>query len=178
MTSDNDTIDLNNLSYGLPGLTSQMGGALAQAAAVCLEDQEHTVGVSLSVSGVFTKSFAVHWPEVSDQTRRCYNDPEEATEWGACGVAILLVLALTDYTVVERSRKGTGFDYWLGHEDDDLPFQHKARLEISGIRNGNNSAIDRRVKQKLLQTVPTDGPLPALIVVVEFGNPLSKVRQK
>lgn len=170
-------LDLNSLSYGLPGLTSTMGCVLAQAAAVCLEDQDHALGVSLSVSGDFRKSFAVHWPEVSSQTRRCYNDPQEATEWGACGVAILLILEFTEYTVIERSRKGTGFDYWLGHEDE-LPFQHKARLEVSGIRNGNNSTIDRRVRQKLEQTAPTDGPLPAFVVVVEFGQPLSKVKTK
>jgi hypothetical protein len=45
------------------------------------------------------------------------------------------VLELTDYTIVERACKGTGFDYWLGDEDDDL-FQWKARLEISGILKG------------------------------------------
>ena len=173
-----EKLDLNRLGHGLPGLTATMGSVLAQAAAVCLEDQDHALGVSLSVSGDFKESFAVHWPKVSSQTRRCYNDLQEATEWGASGVAILLILECTEYTVIERSRKGTGFDYWLGREDDELPFQYKARLEVSGIRNGNNSTIDRRVRQKLKQTTPTDGPLPAFVVVVEFGQPLSKVKTK
>ena len=43
------------------------------------------------------------------------------------------------YTVIHRSRKGTGFDYWLGDEknEDELPLQSKARLEVSGIRRAD-----------------------------------------
>jgi hypothetical protein len=48
--------------------------------------------------------------------------------------AILLMRALTGYTVIERSRKGTGFDWWLGTEDN--LFQGKVRLEVSGILRG------------------------------------------
>jgi hypothetical protein len=47
----------------------------------------------------------------------------------------MLIRQLTQFTVIERSRKGTGFDYWLGSEDEagELPFQNKVRLEVSGI---------------------------------------------
>ncbi len=178
MTLGNNTLDLNDLRDGLPALTSSLGGAFAEAGAVCLESEGHELGVAIVVSGDFDERFQLYWPSVDDQARKCHNDPQEATERGACGIAILLIRTLTEFTVVERSFKSTGIDYWLGHEDDALPFQNKARLEVSGIRNGASQVVERRVRQKLLQTAPSDGPLPAFIVVVEFSNPLSKVKKK
>lgn len=110
--------------------------------------------------------------------RRCWNDLEFTTEQGAYGVALLIIRAVTDFTVIERSRKGTGFDYWLGYEEDELSFSTKARLEVSGIRSGDTQSVKKRVKRKLNQTNISDGSLPALIVVVEFGTPLSQVKRK
>lgn len=90
-------------------------------------------------------------------------------------------MKLTDLTIIERSRKGTGFDYWLGNQDSTaiLPFQHMARLEVSGIRKGNQSQINARVKQKTEQTGASDAEgLPAYIIVVEFSRPISIVSAK
>ena len=98
----------------------------------------------------------------------------------AYGIAFLIIQELTDYTVIERSRRGTGFDYWLGKKtnNNDLPFQNAVRLEVSGIRKGDDSRIKARIKQKLEQVRPTDGKLPAYIVVVEFSNPLAFIVKK
>ena len=52
-------------------------------------------------------------------------------------------------------------------------FKMQVRLEVSGIRKGDDSRIKARIKQKLEQVSPTDGTLPAYIVVVEFSNPLA-----
>ncbi len=92
----------------------------------------------------------------------------------------MLIDKLTPYTVIERSRKGTGFDYWLSTKDetDALPFQNKVRLEVSGIRRGNDSRVRARVKQKIEQTNPSDGVLPAYIIVIEFSRPLSFITEK
>lgn len=171
-------LDLNDLSKGLPAITPNYGAGLAEAGAVCLEDQGHSHGVTLSVNGSFNEAFETHWSAVTEQMRRCWNDLEFTTEQGAYGVAFLIISAITDFTVIERSRKGTGFDYWLGHEEEDLPFSNKARLEVSGIRNGDNQTVRKRVKRKLNQTNISDGSLPALVVVVEFGTPLSQVKRK
>lgn len=66
---------------------------------------------------------------------RCWNDEEFTTEQAAYGIAFLIIRELTDLTVIERSRKGTGFDYWLGTTTDEgQPFKNKVRLEVSGIR--------------------------------------------
>jgi hypothetical protein len=127
------------------------------------------------IAGEEKHTFAVLRPEVTEQMKRCYNDPEEATEQGACAVAILLVKVLTGLTTVDQSRKGTGFDYWLG-SDGDLPFQYKARLEVSGIRSGDDAALRSRVSLKLKQTQRSDSlRLPVYVVVVLFSRPMAHV---
>jgi hypothetical protein len=83
--------DLARLRKGMPGLTSSAGGYLAEAAAVCLDDQKHVVGISLSVVGSYRRIIRLIWDVVSDQQRRTYADLHEATEYGACGIAILVV---------------------------------------------------------------------------------------
>ena len=89
-----------------------------------------------------------------------------------------MVQELTDYTVIERSVKSTGIDYWLGFEDDML-FQRKARLEISGILNGDERTINARVKTRLSQTGQSDSTkLPAFVFIVEFGTPTAKTVKK
>jgi hypothetical protein len=169
---------LMRLGDGCPALTPDCGRSLAEAAAVCLEDQGHRTWARLIVIGEYEVSFRIIWPVVTDQMIRCYNDPEEATENGACGIAILLVQELAGLVVVERSRKGTGFDYWLGSEEG-YPFQNQARLEVSGIRAGSAPDIKARVKQKLQQTQQSDALLlPAYVVVVEFSRPIAEVTKR
>jgi hypothetical protein len=178
MNSDNiRNLVLSTLGEGFPAITPSFGVALAEAGAVCLEDQGHSNGVELKVYGEFIEAFKVYWPNVTGQMRLCWNDREMTTEHGAYGIGILLIRDLTNFSIIERSRKGTGFDFWLGYEDE-LPFQNKARLEISGIRKGDDSMVKARVQQKLKQTERSQGSLPAYIVVVEFSRPLSHVVKK
>jgi hypothetical protein len=112
--------------------------------------------------------------------RRTWNDLEEAVEHGAYGLAALIIAEHTHLEVVERSRKGTGFDYWLGQkgEGGGALFQHAARMEVSGIQHGDDKTIEARVRKKLEQTTRTDGTLPAFIVVIEFSTPRVQVVTK
>jgi hypothetical protein len=161
-----------------PALTEARGRSLAEAAAVCLEDQSHRGTAILFVAGDYETTFEILWPEVTEQMRRCYNDLEVATESGAYGIAILLVRELVGYTAVEQSRKGTGFDFWLGSDEDEF-FQHKARLEVSGIRSGELNSVQIRVNQKIRQTKRSDAlEIPAYIVVIEFSRPLAHLVQR
>lgn len=171
-------LNLSDLANGCPAITPGFGEYLAQAGAVCLESQGHTQGKSLDLQGDQTSHYSLKWPQVTAQIQRCLHDPEEATELGATGIAVLLAKKITGFTAVQRSRKGTGFDYWLG-EDKGEPFQNKARLEISGIRCGGGRDIKSRVAKKLKQTNPSDNTgLPAYICIVEFSQPVAEVRQK
>jgi len=190
---------LTKLGEGLPAITPSFGSALAEACAVCLEEQNHSQAVELTINGDIRAKFKLYWQPLTEQMLRCWNDEEFTTEQAAYGIAFLIIRQLTDLTVIERSRKGTGFDYWLGtepalktdspsqvtgesrrgeNEDSELPFQNKVRLEVSGIRKGDDSRIRARVKQKIEQTNPSDGKFPAYIIVVEFSKPLSMIVKK
>ena len=175
-------LDLAELHRGLPAITPAYGSALAEAAAICLTEQGHKPGVELRVTGDFSKQCCVVWPEVTAQMRRCWNDLEYTTEQGAYALAFLLIGWLTDFTVIRRSRKGTGYDYLLGYVDveidEDNYLEGMARLEVSGIRAGNSSLVKTRVKLKKEQVKPSDGLLPAYVIVVEFSCPLAQVVRK
>ena len=102
-----------------------------------------------------------------------YADLQEATEYGACGIALLVAVRLTGMSRVEQSAKGTGVDYWLGPDVSGQGiFQRAARLEVSGILDGDSSKIAARLNVKLRQTRRSDeSNLPAYIAIVEFRRP-------
>ena len=136
-------------------------------------------GVRLSVTGRNRRSYSLQWPPIDAQSRRTWDDPEEATETGASGIAALLIIRETGYAPIARSRKGTGIDYWLGDAANATGLEYKARLEVSGIRRDDNRTVRARMQQKLAQTAPSDpSGLPAYVIVVEFGRPRAEVRQK
>lgn len=180
-----EVLSLDSLESGdMPGLSGKTGGYLMEACLVCLAHNGHSSGKTLKVDeDENTRDFRPIWTRsVGDQEKRAHADMQDATEWGACGIACILVCRLTGLVVTRRSRKGTGFDYWLGNYSkhgtgSPQMFQDEARLEVSGIlREEKMSAIDRRVREKTLQVNEgkrTD--LPAFVVVVEFGRPLAKV---
>lgn len=173
--STNRMLNLASLGNGMPGLTVACGMTLAESAAVCLENRKHLPGAQLLHADIKSGAFQLEWSAVDERQRHCYNDLQEATERGACGVAILVVKELTGKVVVERSKKGLGFDYWLGDGDDDLLFSGKARLEVSGILAGTAGQVDARIKQKNAQIKPSAHLAPGYVAIVEFGNPTAHV---
>ena len=171
-------IYLNQLDEGIfSAITDKLGGALAEAGTVCLESQNHVSGVRLSARGYLEKDYSLTWTSITEQSRSAWYDDRVATEWGAVGVAVLLAKIGLGFEVLQRSRQGTGFDYWMG-EHASLPFQNLARLEISGIRQGNDTSVKARVRQKMNQISSSGGELPAYVIVVEFGRPLAEVEKK
>ena len=90
----------------------------------------------------------------------------------------MLALKLTDFTIIEKSARKNGFDYWLGQKGDIL-FQKKARLEISGIFKGAEKDVNARYKVKVKQTNQSDSlNLPAYVGIVEFSNPIANFGTK
>ena len=176
-----DTLDLSTLKLGMPGLTPSIGAYFAEAAATCLEEQAHSPGVWMKLDGDCDHRLKVLWliDGNRNQRMRAWGDPDVATEQGAYGIAALIVATLSEYTILERSRKGTGFDYWLGKKDSVMPlFQDKARLEVSGMRRGDDRAVEARVRAKERQVRPSDARLPILVAVIEFGSPRTRVRSR
>jgi hypothetical protein len=172
-------VSLATLAQGMPALTMAAGQSLAEAAAVCLELKEHSAGVRFAKTGLMSEDFYLLWSPATDQARRTNADPQVATELGACAIALLFVKEQLGKVTIQRSAKGTGFDYWLGDEtDDDLPFQGLARLEVSGILAGTHAQIQSRLVQKKKQMDPSDASAPGFVAVVEFGTPIAHLESK
>lgn len=130
----------------------------------------------MKVAAQPSRAFDVTWPTLHVDAARTHADLPAAAEQGAYGIAFLLAEALTGYVVIERSRKGTGFDYYLGH-DTVYPFENAARMEVSGIVK-NPGAVSGRVSRKFKQTNQSAGRLPAYVAVIEFSQPKSVFRKK
>lgn len=158
--------------------------SLAEAAAVCLAEQGHRDPVTLTIDilgldSLSSLSFSFIWQDPSDQVKRFWADEEYATEHGAYGIAALILPYITGLEVMERSPKGTGFDFWLGSpETDAILFQRKARLEVSGIRQGSSRDVQARIQRKLRQTDRSQGPMVIYVLVVEFSSPYVRVVKK
>ncbi|MBX9681938.1 MAG: hypothetical protein K2X38_24540 [Gemmataceae bacterium] len=163
-------LDLASLALEFQHIPPECGANLALAASVALRHHKHKPGVRLQIRGDNESTFASVWNKGDASAERFFNDLDVAVENGAYAVAIVLCREVTGLSVLERSIKGTGFDWWLGHEDD--LFQSKARLEVSGILKGSRTTVNGRVAVKKKQTKRSDRTsLPAYIVVVEFSCP-------
>ncbi len=192
-------LDLSDLDTDdIPGVGRERGVDLAKAGAVCLESQGHNPGVQLEVRGISESRYTLTWAEITAQDRRTWADPSEATEDGAAGIAALLAIREIGYTVILRSYRSTGIDYWLGNNDlsdvtvaertltsalqpllEDDALIAKGRMEVSGILNGDDQQISARTRSKLRQTNQSDSSaLPAYVVVVEFSQPVAEVTRK
>jgi hypothetical protein len=155
-------------------LTSAAGVNFGHAASVCLESCKHGKETTVTDEGHFKKTYSVIRYDVTDQMKRTWGDEEFTTEQGAYGIAFLIASKEMEVKAIEKSRKKTGIDYWLGKEDSFL-FQNKVRLEVSGIRNGTDQQLNTRLDIKMKQSERSDSTkLPALIVIVEFSKPRVK----
>ena len=164
------------LTGGMPGLEPFLGGTLANAAAVCLDKNRHTTGVELEVSGQYRRRIEVCWDGPTEQVRRSYADLQEATEFGAAGVAIAALNNFAGWVVMQRSRKGTGFDYWIAKKNErgGPLFQGYSPLEVSGILTGDDTELLRRVQIKKVQ-ISAAKPRQGKVAVVEFSAPKSRI---
>lgn len=168
------TLNLEDLRTGVMGLTPEFGSFCLQACTVCLEDSDHLSGTTVPLTGINPSNLILNWTtSVNAQIKRNWTDNDEATEYGATAIAILLSKNLSSHNCIERSSKGLGFDYWLGEEDSIGLFQRKARLEISAIRKETpTNTIENRVKAKETQTKKSAFlNMNAHICVMEFSNP-------
>jgi hypothetical protein len=150
---------------------------MTEAAAFCLQKNSHKseecVLNCTITSKNDTEDFLLVWNELDPRAEWTYGDLDVATEYGAMGLAVLLSIRLTKYTTIERSMKGSGFDFWLGDKDSEM-FQKKARLEISGLFHGTESQFKSRIKQKIEQTNVSDNTgFDCFVSVIEFSKPIA-----
>ena len=168
------SLALSVLSNGMPGLTPSQGAVMAEAGSVCLDSEGHGSPVTVTVDGEFSATFQITYLPITDQMRNGYRFATRVTDQGACGIAILVLLDLTDYEVLEEADRGTHFDYWLVPRGSFL-FQGSARVEISGLRHADDAEISTRTRRKIKQIDRSASILPGFVVVVEFSRPLVRV---
>ena len=180
MTETEDHLSFEFLVRGSVGLTPAYGAFLAEAASHCLHLKDHSNPVKLFITGDQRSSRMFKWGPTAQGNRSTYGDLQEATEYGAYGIAIVVAMHATGLRHVERSAKGTGIDLWLNNGADERNlFQHAARLEVSGIFDGDESKVASRLKTKLTQTKRSDTTLLcAYVVIVEFGLPQARLVKK
>jgi len=97
------------LDPGNSGLLDSLAGYMGACAAVCLDKGQHKPGVSLVVEGDYNEVFILNWQQLTEKHYRTCADLQEATEYGAYGLAILVVRETTGKAILERSAKGA----WL-----------------------------------------------------------------
>ena len=186
LNRQDETLDLNALhNQDRPGLTKTIGSFFSECAAVCLDYNGHVFPVILRLTGSYITQWHLVGPAVTNQMRRAYGDLQEATEYGASGIALLIVESCEGLTVLSRSPKdGGGFDYYLtpveqapDTTEDNFLGVATARLEVSGILGGTPEDTQYRINARIRRLEQSAGEnseariLPVWIVVVEFSAP-------
>lgn len=172
-------LHLDDLRKGCSGILPSLGSFMCDCAIFSLASQGHSSGVNLEVETDNEKiNFRLTWEgDISLQMRRTMNDTDRATDYGAMGLAVFLVLQLTDYPHFTVSFKGTGVDFFLFQEEpinDDISLAD-ARLEVSGIRKeSRTNTLTIRHKLKVAQVKLSESSgLDAYIAITEFSKPNS-----
>lgn len=103
----------------------------------------------------------------------------QATEWGAAALSLGVLRLKLDLELVNRSRTGTGFDYWLGPKElarDNLALikERLWPLEVSGLISPREGDIEMRLRSKTRQ-LQRVGLRQGLVSVVSFGARQIKV---
>lgn len=168
-------LQLEHLATGrVRRLPPSIGSMLKTCAEVALHRQTHTSPTPLQLRGILAQQADLSWITPT-QAEDAALDGEEPTEYGAAGLALLLVQNLTEFRYARRAWKGGGYDYWLA-EKADSGFQDAARLEVSGIADNDDTKVAARVKEKKEQVqISCFTGLPALVVVVGFRDPVAVV---
>lgn len=116
--------------------------------------------------------------------RASCNDMEEATEYGAYGVALLAVARVVGATFAERSYKGPGYDFHLlppgaaQPADPDDIFGNKWALEVSGTLAGGTTEARARMRKKRKQVAEAKKAQPTLVAIVEFSEPAAIIEMQ
>ena len=178
-----ETLDLERIRDGFPGITPTFGETLLEACLVCLEKLDHKPGTTLSVFGDWNVEVELRWnTAVNERMRRTWNNHNEATEYAAVCLVTLFVNQFTDYTIIGKADEKSGIDFWLGNQflkNPDELFIPTGRLEVSGIFSGTKTQIKRRFQLKLIQTRQSESTgLPIIIGITEFGKPQTRLEKR
>ena len=174
-------LPIHDMAERHPGLTEALANALTEAAGVCL-GRHHRPPTEFDLErGDVRLAAVVKWQRANEHVQRAWGNEIDATEWGACACALAAVELLDGLVAVGRAETKTGADYYVapaapnGASTDVHHFDDCVRLEVSGVDRGLESAIDKRLGEKLTQAAAGDSDLPAKAGVVGFKAKLIKL---
>lgn len=186
-----NVVQLELLSQGVPVIDPYAAGMYVQCCKYCMYDQQHESGVIVNISVLSkSKQMDIFWNSQVDDTykARFGGNARKTTENGAIAIALLAIREFTEYTaVLEAPAEGTRVDYMLCKQDSKLDDMNifgcvDAYCEITGIRQARNESDVRQAINKKMDRLDTakglDKSLPCYVVVVEFGQPESRILQK
>lgn len=175
---------LESLSTGIPTLTKTKADMLKEACIWCLTSCEHNNGVPIEcIMGDDRNCFSIKWGNDVDLEGilKAYN-LDDAVEFGAEAISLLIIREKTEFTTIERAVRGTGIDYWLGYKDENrngLFSMRDARLEISGLlKESGSNTVKNRINTKLKQIKASNHTFPVFISIIEFSNPKAETVRK
>jgi hypothetical protein len=88
----------------IPGLSVALGNFLAEAIAVCLSLNHHSNKTIITIEGSVNDTYQITWSDnLSDDILGSWKDLKEATEYAACGLALLLVDDIMRFKNVTRN---------------------------------------------------------------------------
>lgn len=163
------TLVLEGLDGRHPGITPSLAGTYAEAARVCL-DRHHTSPTVFKIDrGENSCNATTEWKETDQRVRAAWANTSDATRDGAYCVAIAAIELTEGLVAVGRAETQTGADYYLAAPNEKLEdLESSLRLEVSGVDQGNMTAVRSRLGQKVKQAQKGNSPLPAIAAVVGF----------
>ncbi|MCO4098736.1 MAG: hypothetical protein HEQ38_04875 [Gemmatimonas sp.] len=113
--------------------------------------------------------------KVTKSMASTYADLQDATEFGAEAVALLVAAKVYGAMFHARSYKGSGFDFYLtkssASSDPNDIFCDAWALETSGILEGGPDEIRARIRVKRKQVAQAAREGETWVAVVEFSKP-------
>lgn len=159
-----------NLSERHFGVTPGIAAAYAEAATICLGRHHSSPQKVLLQDDAGDRQSIAEWQAPDKRTQDGWANKDDATEFGAYGLALAAVELTRGVVAVRRAETRTGADYYLnspGAPADDI--EASLRLEVSGTDEGNDTVIQSRLRQKLEQATVGNCNLPAIATVVGFA---------
>lgn len=152
-----------------PGITQALGESFNEAASVCWVRHHQPPLVIALRHGDSSVKRTIGFAIPDARIRNAHANDIDATEAGSYGVSLAAVEEVVGLVAVSRTQTLTGADWYVaptGTEIEDL--ENCIRLEVSGTSAGSSADIERRLRQKISQTLRGQSNLPAIVAVVGF----------
>ncbi len=178
-------LDLDKIHESIPTMAKSLADYMYDAAVFCFHHHSHSPGKRCEVRSLeeTIEIASLVWTrQITDRIVNAFGDTGYAVEFAAEGIACLTIQEFAAYTVIERSQRNEGVDFWLAEsrDEDNFILQRAARMESKGITEARYpSDIKARVDEGAKQSKRSDETgLPAYIIVTEFSNPVIVMVQR